>query len=157
MWIQVYDAWFFQQGEYEPPASYKLLTYGRFTDKEVGCLETGDQLKFYANYAKNGGGNTAGTDECFNNRNDKYIQDINDANFNRDLPWSPYHNCYAAGEDQVLGALPTLSFADCHEQSMQFFLQVKDEDITETAVDPDYAYPMRHEAFYIKVSMHSIV
>jgi len=103
------------------------------------------------NYARDGNGLTQGTDECFNNRNDKYISDLEDENFNRDLPWTPYYNCYTSREG---GTLTSLSFADCHEQSMQLFIMV--EDPIENQSELTLPWPMRGEALYLKASIHEI-
>ena len=76
---------------------------------------------------------------------------MNDENFNRDLPWTPYYNCYHSNSG---GTLTSLSFSDCHEQSMQFFVMV--EDPIENQSTLTLPWPMRGEALYIKASLHEI-
>jgi len=125
---------------------------GYLYESQVGCLETNDEIKYYTNYG-NQPGAVGGNDKCFNNRNPKYIQDPADANFNRDLPWHPYDNCYRAREN---GELTPYSFADCERASMQFFLKVEDDAALNQAQSPPLPSPMRQEHLYIKASISEI-
>ena len=144
--IRVYDRTTIEAQDSGP------IDAGRFNPGEVGCLETNDEVKYYTNYGARAEAAT-GNDKCFNNRNDKYIQEPTDPNFNRDLPWHPYDNCYKARET---GELTAYSFADCERSSMQLFLKVEDDAALNSAQTPPLPSPMRQEHLVVRASIAEI-
>jgi len=133
-----------------------------FNRKEYSCMEEADELKVYF-LRDDVEGSMTGSSQCFVNNNPKYISDRSNENYRKDLPWTPFNNCYGYPTEEekdtlVLSPLTTPAFTDCQTESYQLFLKVNDPDPTSPEGNLDEngnanIWPIRHEALYLKAEL----